>query len=123
MNMEENEIVYPTQPDADGYYYDNSGEHALETETRVDDEGNVTKRIQLRGGKVAIMRELTKKESDKAATIAGKNKDMLLAAYVAIGTTITDKTGAEVKFVAEDLNDWKAADTNRLTAAAAKLNF
>jgi hypothetical protein len=122
MNTTE-EIVYPTQPDADGYYYDNEGEKALETETRIDDNGDIVKRIKLRGNRTAIMRELTKKDSDKAATIAGKDKNMLLAAYIAQGTVITDKDGNKVPFVAEDLAAWKSADTNRLEAAAAKLNF
>lgn len=119
----EKEVTYPTTPDAEGWYYENEGEAALETETRVDDEGNIFKRIRLKGGKVATMRELNKKESDKAALIAGKNKDMLMCAYIAIGTTIMGKDNTPIKFVAEDLDLWKAADTNRLQAAAAKLNF
>ena len=124
--VEEKEITYPTKPDADGFYYEDEGEAALEIETCMTGD-DIKKRIKLTRGRTAIMRELTKKESDQAAQIAGAGKKVnqgrIIAAYIACSTTSTDKDGKKLTFVAEDLDGWKTRDTNRLEAAAAKLNF
>jgi hypothetical protein len=123
LEQDEQEVVYPTTPDENGWYYNDAGEKELEIETRQDEDGNTNKRVKLSGGRVAIVKELTGKENKKAKVIAGKDKELFMPAVVALSTTITDKNGKTVAFVAEDLDGWKAKDVNRLTAATSVLNF
>ena len=116
-------IVYPTQADADGWFFAAEGDQALCIETRTDADENVFKRVALTRGRTAILRELTSKESKTAQSIGGKNQDLVLDAYLALCATITDTDGTIEKFVAEDIEGWKAKDTNRLRTAAYQLNF
>lgn len=122
-STEEQVITYPTPQDADGWFYENEGQHALEIETRVDAEENIFKRIQLTKKRVAIMRELNNKETKTAAVMAKNKQDKLLNAYIAMSTTVTDAAGNKVSFVMEDLDMWKGKDTNRLDVACQNINF
>lgn len=120
---QEQEVKYPTNPDENGWYYHDDGEHELKIERREDDAGDQFMRVQLSGGRVAIVRELTGKENKKAKVIGGKDKDLIMAAMVTLSSTVTDRDGKKVAFVAEDLDSWKAKDSNRLITACTILNF
>lgn len=124
----DNEVVknYPTTPDAEGWYTVDEGEEALEIETREDDDECVYKRVKLSKGRTAVVRELGGKEMKQAQTMVGKDPQKLVDAYVFLSTTITDKDGKKYPFVMEDLEDvrkFKGKDYNRLTTAAAMINF
>lgn len=121
-NLNEDVKVYPTVADADGWFFESEGQEVLGIETRNEDD-DVFKKVQLSKGRVAILRELTGKETATASKMAGKNPDNMLNAYIAIGTTIFDKDGNAVKFVMEDIAGWKAKDSNRLQVACQQLNF
>jgi len=122
-SQDETVITYPTKPDAEGWFIENEGQAALNIESHVSESGDMLKRVKLSGGRTAIVRELTGKENNSAVKIAGKKQDLLLPAMIAIATKIIDKDGNEIKFVAEDLDGWKAKDVNRLSTACSQLNF
>ena len=113
---------FPTAANAEGWYYENEGQKALGIETR-DDDGSIFKRVSLSGGRTAVLRELTGKEMKIAGKIAGRDQDKVEYAMVALASSITDKDGNTVKVVAEDLDNWKARDINRLVAANNDINF
>lgn len=129
------EEQYPSIADTDGWYYESEGQAALQIETRVDSETEDTeKRIKLSRGRIGIMRELTRKENNTAKTIAGLNgknsnvqnpalQDKAMAAMIAVGTKFYDKDGKELKYVMEDILEFKGKDSNRLDAACGSLNF
>lgn len=129
------EEQYPSIADADGWFYENEGQAALQIETRVDaDTEDTEKRIKLSRGRIGIMRELTRKENNTAKTIAGINgknanvqspalQDKAMAAMIAVGTKFYDKDGNELKYVMEDILEFKGKDSNRLDAACGSLNF
>ena len=132
MTRIDGEEQYPSVAGPDGYFYENAGMFALNIEKRVDAEtDDITMRVKLSGGRTAVVRELTGKENKTAAKIAGitnsknqnANQDKMMNAMIFLSTTITDKDGNKVKFVAEDLDSWKGKDMNRLNTANNLLNF
>ncbi len=132
---EETEVTYPTVPDAEGYFFPDEGLAALGIGKREDAETeDVTYRVQLSKGRTAIVRELTRKESNTASTIAGANakganvksndlQDRVMCATIALSSTFFDKEGKQLKYVMEDILQMKAKDSNRLNTACSLLNF
>ena len=121
--MEGVEKVYPTKADDQGFYFEDRANEEIGIETKVDADDNVTKRVTLSGGKTAVLRELTTVEARKARKIAGDKEELAMPAFIALCAQVWDKDGKEIKFVAEDLDNWKAKDTNRLITACSQLNF
>ena len=77
------------------------------------------KKVPLRKGRFAIVRELDRKEMKMVYEIAGGNdKDRLSAALIAVSSKID-----EVELIMEDVLEYKAKDYARLSMAAQSLNF
>ena len=116
----ENEKVYPTLPDADGFYFENENDEVMDILTKEYDNGNLIKKVPLRKNRFAIVRELDQKEMKKVREIAGDAKDQqrLTAAMIALCAKIDDK-----ELIMEDILEYKAKDFGRLSLAAQELNF
>lgn len=123
MNVNTEGLKFPSQPDKEGWFYESETNFTLGIETREDEQENAYRRVRLTKGRTAVLRELTSTESKKGAQIAGNSPEKLVDAYVALCATITDRDGKPVKFVMEDLDGWKAKDTNKLQVACNQLNF
>jgi hypothetical protein len=121
--------TFPTLPDADGWHYENAGMKQLGIATKEDEAGDIFKRVELSRGRRAEMRELSKKEAQKAASLVGKNgtrkqqEERLEAAYIFCASKFTDVAGKPLNYVLEDILEFKAKDWNRLSAANGSLNF
>ena len=119
--METNEKNYPTAPDANGFYFEDSMDEAREISTKRYDNGNLIKSVRLRQGKIAIVRELDRKELLKMYEIAGdggNDNTRVIAAMISLATKIDDK-----EIIMEDVLEYKAKDFARLSTAAQSLNF
>ena len=86
--------------------------------TKEYDNENLIKKVPLRKGRIAIVRELDRKEMNKAREIAGGDKDKIVASLISRCTKIDDK-----ELIMEDILEYKAKDFNRLAVAAQALNF
>ncbi len=122
MNIKDTKgTIYPTLPDSNGFYFEDENEELLNIKTKEYDNGNLIKQVELKKGKIAIVRELDRKESKKAYEIAGEwkeDKDRLAAALIAVSTKIDDK-----EILMEDVLLFKAKEFNRLSIATQSLNF
>ncbi len=115
--MEKNN-AYPTLPNAEGFYFESDSDEALEISTKEYENGNLVKKVQLRKGKFAIVRELDRKEMNKVREIANGDNEKMAASLIATCAKIDDK-----ELIMEDVLEFKAKDYNRLTVAAQSLNF
>ncbi len=122
MNIKDTKgTIYPTLPDSNGFYFEDENEELLNIKTKEYDNGNLIKQVELKKGKIAIVRELDRKESKKAYEIAGEwkeDKDRLATALIAVSTKIDDK-----EILMEDVLLFKAKEFNRLSIATQSLNF
>lgn len=117
--MEKVVKVYPTPPDQDGFYFETENEEIMGIQTKEYENGNLVKKVPLRKGKFATVRELDRKELRKVYEIAGGNdKDRLVSALIAMSTKIDDQ-----ELIMEDVLEYKAKDYSRLSLAAQALNF
>ena len=110
--------TYPTTPDAEGFYYENEGEELLEIATKMYDNDCYVKRVVLKKGKVAMVREITGKELLEAKQPAGKSIELVEPAIAAYSTKIDD-----VQLLMPQLLDMKAKDYSRIIHASNQLNF
>jgi len=111
------EKVYPTTPDADGWYYEDEGSEALGIESKETD-GDLFKRVKLSGNRIAIVRELLSPEVRKAKGLVGKNPDKLEIAFASLATEIDGKT-----IPMPEYDYFKARDFNKIIMASNQLNF
>lgn len=126
---------YPTEPDADGFFFESEDMETVGIAKRVNAETEEEElKVSLSRGRSAIMRELTRKESQKAATIAGANakganpkspelQDRVMCASIALAAKFYDKDGNALSYVMEDIMEFKAKDSNRLNTGCSLLNF
>lgn len=117
--MDKEKKVYPTPPDQDGFYFETENEEVMEIQTKEYENGNLIKKVPLRKGRFAIVRELDRKELKKVYEIAGGNdKDRLSASLIAMSAKIDDQ-----ELIMEEVLEYKAKDYSRLSMAAQALNF
>lgn len=113
---------FPSEKDEQGWFIENEQDFLVEVFTREDEAGNVFKKTILKGGRVAIVKELTKKEFREASKFAearNDDKDAFMASLIATCTLVDEKP-----ILMEDiLDNFLARDVNRLTIAAKALNF
>ena len=131
------EKVYPSIPDSEGWFFENDGMEALGVEKKMDpdDEEEVYGyRVSLSKGRRAILKELTRKQRNQAANIAGANakgadaksqelQDRIMCATIALCAKFYDREGKELNYVMEDIMGLGAKDSNRLDTACSLINF
>jgi hypothetical protein len=117
-NTEAVKKYYPSIPAEDGFFYESEDEEALKIETKIHENGNKTKKTILQNGKVAIVRELSGRDTKAVTRFVGKDEERFQTAGITIATTIDGKPETFEFF--EGLK-WK--DSNRLLMMFSELNF
>ena len=122
---EEEVKSYPTTPDKDGFYFESEAEEEKGVATKAYDNGNVVKQVTLKGGRIAVIRELLAKDVMKAREIAGikddknpKNGENLQYALVHLSVTID---GAVI--LPHDVAKMRAKDFGIIMGISSDLNF
>jgi hypothetical protein len=116
---EENTKVYPLQPDAEGFYFEDAGDEELDITTKLYDNGAKVKKILLPScGKLAIVRSLKAKDSKLIARFTAGDQEKYLMASVTVATTLD---GAALPF--EKFEDLSLKDYTRLCSMNNDLNF
>ena len=113
--------VYPTTPDTDGFYLESLQDEFMNVHTKKYDNGSVVKKVLLRNGRIAIVREMERTEMKRVHSLAGDtstDNDRYTAALIAVCTKIDDQ-----EIIMEDVLEYKAKDFSRLTYASQTLNF
>jgi hypothetical protein len=116
---------YPTEPNAEGLYFESAEEEEKGISTKQYDNENVVKQVTLKGGRVAVIRELLAKDVMKAREIAGikddknpRNGENLQYALVHLSVTIDGKT-----ILPHDVAKMKAKDFGIIMGISSDLNF
>lgn len=110
--------IFPKNTTDDFQYLDASDE-TMGVETKVYPNGNLVKRVTLKDGRKAIVRELAAWEiEEEASKYHNNDKNLVELAMATIATKIDDQ-----KIAFEDLKFLKARDWNRIKYANALINF
>lgn len=118
----EEEKVYPTPTDAEGYFYENKEEETLDIKTKSYDNGNSIKEVLLSTGELAKVRKLKGRdfvESQKLTQSQGDNQIDFLTANISRATTIDGETRVPEYY----LDDLYQNDYSAIFAAYSGLNF
>ena len=116
---------YPTTPNKEVFYFENETEEEKGIATKEYENGNVVKQVTLKGGRIAIIRELLAKDVMKAREIAGikddknpKNGENLQYALVHLSVTIDGAT-----ILPHDVAKMRAKDFGIIMGISSDLNF
>jgi len=115
--------AYPKET-MDGFAFLDETDEAMEIESKTYDNGSMALRTVLRGGVVAIARELTGHETEvhvgrfTANMKAEEAKDAAIPIIISLGTTFNGE-----KIIMEDVKLFKLKDYTRLKLMHARLNF
>ena len=113
------ELVYPTVPDADGFYVENKQDQDFAIYTKVYDNENRVKRCKLpRSGKIAILRELTAIDQARITRFMGEDPERYQMAAITVATKFD---GEDLPI--EDVAGLKMKDYVVLAAMYQALNF
>ena len=112
--------IYPTTPDVDGFYFVDAEDEARDVLTLKNDKGEEFKKVILKNGDIAIIRELKGVDVIDARRIAGNNTDQseVMAAMASLATKVNDK-----QIIYEDFINYKASDFTKILSASTSLNF
>lgn len=116
--MEEVKKVYPTDPDADGWFYEKEDEEESEVLTKkYDNESRIKKVLTSKGW--AVVRELRGKDFSVIQSIVSGGQITFEAATMSLSTKIDDK-GYPPEFYMDDL---KLIDFSKILIPVGRLNF
>lgn len=116
---EKKETTYPTTPDANGYFFNSEEEFSLDIKTKEYPNGSQIKEVVLpKSKKVAVIRELKAKDSEKIAAICGDDSAKYQKAVITLATKIDNAS-----VVIEEIDEMSLSDYTRLQAANAFINF
>jgi hypothetical protein len=118
MSIEKKAAMYPSTPDADGFYFENEEEMTVGVTTKKYENGNVVKRVVFPDGKIAIVRELTGKDQKLINRFSGQDEEKIMLAGVTVATMIDGKAETYEFFEA-----MKLKFLNRLVFCFRELNF
>ncbi len=125
--MEENVIIYPTTPDADGWFYEDEGEAAFEILTKEYENGNLVKKFTLKKGKhkgkEISVRELKAKDTEAINKMLKDEKGEERQNKYMQYTMFKASNLAEIGIMPEDIPEMHASDYTKLSVANATLNF
>lgn len=110
--------VFPTTADDQGYFFDSADDQESGIITKIYDNGNKTKTATLKGGDIAVMRELTGKDTKNIARFMDKDNEKYTLSGITVATSINGKPEA-----IEYFENLKLKDFNRLVLMFGDLNF
>ncbi len=109
---------YPTPVDEEGFFYETEEEELIGVETKTYENEKQVKRVKLRKGKIALVREITGEELMEAKQVAGKNANKVEPAIAAYATKIDN-----VQVLMPELLAMGAKDYSLIVYASNALNF
>jgi hypothetical protein len=116
---EETEVTYPTEPNAEGFYYENAEDAAMEILTKVYENENMIKQTTLPKTKqVAVVRELSGKDQKEISRFMGKDPERYQLAALTVATTLDGQ-----RQPIEVIEKLKMKDFSRVMSMYQDLNF
>jgi len=111
--------IYPTAPNADGFYYDNAGDELNGVATRRYENGSKVKSVVLpECGKTAVIRSLKAKDTKEIARFMNKDPEAYMMAAVTVAVTLNGE-----KQPIEVIAELPLKDYNLLMEMNGDLNF
>ena len=111
--------IYPTQPDADGYYFEDESDEGAGIKTKVYENGNKIKTVVLpSSSKTVVVRELIGKDTKEVSRFMGGDQERYPMAIATVATTI-DGT----KQIFEYFEQLKMKDYTLILSMCKDLNF
>ena len=118
----ENEIeqALPAYPKAtsDGFSFLDEEDEVMKIETQTYENGNQAKRVTLKNGSKAVVRELKAWEIEETQRLHKNNQELMLMAIATKAIKIDDKS---VAF--EDIKNMRGSDWISIKGAVALINF
>lgn len=112
--------VYPTTPDAEGFYFKTEDEEGMQILTRDYDNGGEVKKVVLSNGATAVVRKLKGRDFvETKKQIQADNSLDFETVNMAVATTIDGKQQPPEYF----LDDLFQGDFSKLIIAYSSLNF
>lgn len=115
---DQDQPLFPTTPDADGYFTASELDKELGIKTKDFPNGNRTKTTELPGGVIVVIRELTGKDTKTIARYHGSDQEKAMMASLTVAATINGKQETFEFFEA-----MKMKSLNRLISMLQELNF
>lgn len=115
--------TYPTEPDQDGYYFENEDEEQMEVRTKKYENGNRVKIYNITNGNECVTRELNGHDAINAQMQSKDKKgnpqqEKYMASCAASATKVNGKDISLPELLAMKLRDY-----NTITAVNNMLNF
>lgn len=117
--MEEEKKVYPTQPDADGWFYEDNTEETSGVQTRVYENDSKVKRVFLSDKRKVVVRELKGRDFGIIQDMIKDGKIGFEAATMSLSVKIDDQ-GYPPEYYMDDL---KLRDFSKILIPLGKINF
>lgn len=121
--LESTTVTYPTQPDADGFYYANEDDKESEILSKTYDNGGMSKKTKLSNGSEAVVRKLRGRDflqTSKMMQATGEKDQTLMKVFnMSIGIKIDGETQPSEYF----LDDLFQNDFILLVTVFESLNF
>lgn len=116
--MEETKKIYPTEPDAEGWFFETADEKESGVLTKMYDNESRVKKVDTSKG-CAVVRELRGKDFSTIQSIVNGSDITFEAATMALSTRIDDR-GYPPEFYMDDL---KLIDFSKILIPVGRLNF
>lgn len=115
----ETKIIYPTTPDAEGFFFESEGDAAMEIYTKVYENGNKIKRALLPASrKIAVVRELLARDSQLITRHMGREQEKYNLACITVAATFDGNL-----LPIEEISVLKMKDYSRLLSMYQDINF
>lgn len=116
--QENSVLVFPTEKDAEGFFFETEAEKELGISTIVYDNGNVTKKATLSNGSVAVVRTTFGRDNKEILRRINGDGEDYINGQISVATTIDGKPA-----LFEDIQSMKSKDINKLAVCNQALNF
>ncbi|MCO5238868.1 MAG: hypothetical protein M9904_02325 [Chitinophagaceae bacterium] len=117
--MEETKKVYPTAPDADGWFYENEDEETAGVQTRTYENMSRAKRVFISGNREVMVRELKGRDFSIIQDITKDGKIGFEAATMSLCVKINDQ-GYPAEYYMDDL---RLGDFSKILIPVGRINF
>lgn len=106
------------KPTTDGFCFLDEDDELIGIESQTYENGNEVKRVMLKDGRHAVIRELKAWEMEETERFHKQNQELM---FIAVATKAMKIDGKNVAF--EDVKNMRAKDWTLVKGAVAKTNF
>ena len=117
--MEEAKKIYPTDPDAEGWFFQDETEESSGVQTRDYENGSRVKRVFISGNREVVVRELKGRDFGVIQDITKSGDISFEAATASLSVKINDQ-GYPAEYYMDDL---KLGDFSKILIPVSRLNF